>query len=130
MGGNEGIASEPCCPSPADQMYQAQAQFAHAHGRHASYSSAVPSPGPSPHISSPGPVYPQPIFGSYPGQSQMASRPPPAPINLPTTDPAALDTLIQIFPGMDREIIEVVLDANEGDIGRSIEGLLEMSAGA
>ncbi|PBK99679.1 hypothetical protein ARMGADRAFT_514004 [Armillaria gallica] len=43
---------------------------------------------------------------------------------------AARDTLIQIFPAVDREIIEWVLEANTGDLGKSIEALLEMSSGA
>ena len=41
---------------------------------------------------------------------------------------AARDTLVQIFPGVDNEIIEWVLEANQGDLGKSIEGLLEMSS--
>lgn len=43
---------------------------------------------------------------------------------------AARDTLIQIFPAVDREVIEWVLEANTGDLGKSIEALLEMSSGA
>ena len=42
---------------------------------------------------------------------------------------AARETLRQIFPGMDREIVDLVLEANEGDVGRSVEALLEMSGG-
>ncbi|KZP19384.1 hypothetical protein FIBSPDRAFT_911421 [Athelia psychrophila] len=42
---------------------------------------------------------------------------------------AAQDTLLQIFPGVDREVVEWVLEANQGDLGKSIEGLLEMSSG-
>ncbi|CAL1714295.1 unnamed protein product [Somion occarium] len=42
---------------------------------------------------------------------------------------AARETLRQIFPGMDVEVVEWVLEANEGDLGRSIEALLEMSSG-
>lgn len=41
---------------------------------------------------------------------------------------AARETLVQIFPAVDNEVIEWVLEANEGDLGRSIEGLLEMSS--
>lgn len=41
---------------------------------------------------------------------------------------AARETLVQIFPGVDNEVIEWVLEANEGDLGKSIEGLLEMSS--
>ncbi|TRM57926.1 hypothetical protein BD626DRAFT_574071 [Schizophyllum amplum] len=39
-------------------------------------------------------------------------------------------TLIQIFPGMDREVVQLVLEANENDVGKSIEKLLEMTAGS
>ncbi|KAH9074697.1 hypothetical protein EDB83DRAFT_2352763 [Lactarius deliciosus] len=42
---------------------------------------------------------------------------------------AARGTLIQIFPTVDREVIEWVLEANEGDLGRSIEALLEIGGG-
>lgn len=42
---------------------------------------------------------------------------------------AARGTLIQIFPTVDQEVIEWVLEANEGDLGRSIEVLLEMGGG-
>ncbi|KAI0310092.1 hypothetical protein OF83DRAFT_1178920 [Amylostereum chailletii] len=42
---------------------------------------------------------------------------------------AALGTLFQIFPTVDREVVEWVLEANGGDLGRSIEALLEMSGG-
>lgn len=43
---------------------------------------------------------------------------------------AARGTLIQIFPAVDQEVIEWVLEANEGDLGRSIEALLEISGGS
>ena len=39
-------------------------------------------------------------------------------------------TLMQIFPGMDREVVQLVLEANENDVGKSIEKLLEMTAGS
>lgn len=42
---------------------------------------------------------------------------------------AARETLKQIFPSTDVEIVEWVLEANEGDLGKSIEALLEMSSG-
>ncbi|KAJ7696540.1 hypothetical protein B0H17DRAFT_1007669 [Mycena rosella] len=42
---------------------------------------------------------------------------------------AARETLLQIFPGVEPEIVQWVLEANEGDLGKSIEGLLEMSSG-
>ncbi|CAE6350015.1 unnamed protein product [Rhizoctonia solani] len=41
---------------------------------------------------------------------------------------AARATLHQIFPMMDREVADMVLEANNGDLGRSIDKLLEMSA--
>ncbi|KAF8586054.1 hypothetical protein K439DRAFT_1387685 [Ramaria rubella] len=43
---------------------------------------------------------------------------------------AAHATLIQIFPAVDPEVAEIVLEANDGDLGRSIEALLEISGGA
>lgn len=42
---------------------------------------------------------------------------------------AAQETLIQIFPAVDREVVDWVLEANGGDLGKSIEALLEMSSG-
>lgn len=42
---------------------------------------------------------------------------------------ASRETLKQIFPAMDVEIMDLVLEANGGDLGRSIEALLEMSSG-
>ncbi|KZT07314.1 uncharacterized protein LAESUDRAFT_651751 [Laetiporus sulphureus 93-53] len=42
---------------------------------------------------------------------------------------AARETLKQIFPTTDPEIMEWVLEANEGDLGKSIEALLEMNSG-
>ncbi|KAI8985546.1 hypothetical protein BD414DRAFT_488409 [Trametes punicea] len=41
---------------------------------------------------------------------------------------AARETLRQIFPTTDPEVMEWVLEANEGDLGKSIEALLEMSS--
>lgn len=42
---------------------------------------------------------------------------------------ANLATLMQIFPGVDREIVEWVLEAEGGELGRSIEKLLEVGSG-
>lgn len=39
---------------------------------------------------------------------------------------AAKATLRQIFPAVDVEVIDWVLEANEGDLGKSIEQLLEI----
>ncbi|TFK39772.1 hypothetical protein BDQ12DRAFT_510543 [Crucibulum laeve] len=43
---------------------------------------------------------------------------------------ASKATLVQIFPAVDSEIIDWVLEANEGDLGKSIEALLEMASGS
>ena len=43
---------------------------------------------------------------------------------------ASQETLVQIFPGVDLEVVEWVLEANGGDLGKSIEALLEMSSGS
>lgn len=43
---------------------------------------------------------------------------------------ASKETLRQIFPDVDDEVMGWVLEANEGDLGKSIEALLEMSSGA
>ncbi|KAG6840572.1 hypothetical protein C0991_005761 [Blastosporella zonata] len=40
---------------------------------------------------------------------------------------AARDTLIQIFPSVETEVIELVLEAQSGDLGKSIEALLDIS---
>jgi hypothetical protein len=42
---------------------------------------------------------------------------------------AARDTLAQIFPTMEEDVRDMVLEANDGDLGRSIEALLEMTGG-
>ncbi|TFK80324.1 hypothetical protein K466DRAFT_667720 [Polyporus arcularius HHB13444] len=42
---------------------------------------------------------------------------------------AARETLQQIFPSADVEVVDWVLEANDGDLGKSIEALLEMSSG-
>lgn len=40
---------------------------------------------------------------------------------------ASKATLRQIFPAVDLEVVDWVLEANDGDLGRSIEQLLEIS---
>ena len=40
---------------------------------------------------------------------------------------ASRATLMQIFPGVDVEVVEWVLEANDGDLGKSIEQLLDIS---
>jgi len=42
---------------------------------------------------------------------------------------ANMDTLIQIFPNADRELVEMVLEGCEGDVGVALERLLEMMGG-
>ncbi|KAF8651601.1 hypothetical protein AX16_004691 [Volvariella volvacea WC 439] len=39
------------------------------------------------------------------------------------------ETLWQIFPTVDKEIVDWVLEANDNDLGKSIEALLELSSG-
>lgn len=41
---------------------------------------------------------------------------------------AAQDTIQQMFPGVERDVLDMVLDANGGDLGRTIDSLLEISA--
>ena len=40
---------------------------------------------------------------------------------------ASRATLMQIFPSVDVEVVEWVLEANDGDLGKSIEQLLDIS---
>lgn len=42
---------------------------------------------------------------------------------------AAKETLRQIFPGVDDDVVDWVLEAKGGDLGKSIEALLEISSG-
>ncbi|KAJ7224138.1 hypothetical protein GGX14DRAFT_648637 [Mycena pura] len=42
---------------------------------------------------------------------------------------AAKETLLQIFPAIEPEVVQLVLEANDGDLGQSIEALLEMNSG-
>jgi Rab5 GDP/GTP exchange factor len=37
-----------------------------------------------------------------------------------------MNTLMQIFPTADREVVEMVLEACDGDVGVALERLLEM----
>lgn len=43
---------------------------------------------------------------------------------------ASCSTLAQIFPSIDAEVRDLVLEANGGDLGKSIEALLEMGGGS
>jgi len=40
---------------------------------------------------------------------------------------ANMDTLMQIFPNAEREVVEMVLEACEGDVGVALERLLEVT---
>jgi len=42
---------------------------------------------------------------------------------------AAKETLRQIFPAVDDNVVDWVLEAKGGDLGKSIEALLEISSG-
>ncbi|EIW75054.1 hypothetical protein CONPUDRAFT_112306 [Coniophora puteana RWD-64-598 SS2] len=78
--------------------------------------------------------------GPGPGQSAHVSRTPTPAIDYmglqneidlahDRAHAAAKDTLVQIFPSVEVGVIELVLEANDGDLGKSIEALLEMSGG-
>jgi Rab5 GDP/GTP exchange factor len=41
---------------------------------------------------------------------------------------AARETIVQIFPHVEGEVIDMVLEANGGDLGRTIDALLEISS--
>lgn len=93
--------------------------------------------GPSQSIIPPSRI-PQRVQSLYQSQSQHVSRTPTPNLDIAGMQEeidqahdkalgAARETLVQIFPGTDNEVIEWVLEANEGDLGKSIEGLLEMS---
>jgi len=41
---------------------------------------------------------------------------------------AARETVVQIFPHVEGEVIDMVLEANGGDLGRTIDALLEISS--
>ncbi|KAG8221038.1 hypothetical protein J3R82DRAFT_2548 [Butyriboletus roseoflavus] len=76
-----------------------------------------------------------------PSQAQHISRTPTPSLDLSAVQAeidkahahasaASRSTLAQIFPGMDAEVRDWVLEANGGDLGQSIEALLEMSGGS
>lgn len=83
-------------------------------------------------------------FAPYPGNAATQNRntggtpsPEIAPRNLEAEigaiesahRQAAKETVVQIFPTVDNEVIDMVLEANGGDLGRTIDALLEISAG-
>ncbi|KAH0836730.1 hypothetical protein J3R83DRAFT_8462 [Lanmaoa asiatica] len=76
-----------------------------------------------------------------PSQAQHISRTPTPSLDLSAVQAeidrahahasaASRSTLAQIFPSMDAEVRDWVLEANGGDLGKSIEALLEMSGGS
>jgi len=97
-----------------------------------------------PYLQTPTPVGPIPPAVPQ-AQRQLRVEPSPHPSRNPTptldftalqdeidrahlaAQDAARETLMQIFPTVEKEVAEMVLEANDGDLGRSIEGLLEIS---
>lgn len=88
-------------------------------------------------------AYPSPLPQHLqpPSQGQHISRTPTPSLDLSAVQAeidrahahasaASRSTLAQIFPGMDAEVRDWVLEANGGDLGKSIEALLEMSGGS
>ena len=76
-----------------------------------------------------------------PSQAQHISRTPTPSLDLSAVQAeidrahahasaASRSTLVQIFPSVDAEVRDWVLEANGGDLGKSIEALLEMSGGS
>lgn len=84
-------------------------------------------------------LHPLPPHLQLLGQPQHISRTPTPSLDLSAVqaeidkahahaNAASRATLAQIFPGLDAEVREWVLEANGGDLGKSIEALLEMNA--
>lgn len=101
--------------------------------------SAVQAPGSVPWSGS----YPSPLPQHLqpPSQGQHISRTPTPSLDLTAVQAeidrahahasaASRSTLAQIFPSMDGEVRDMVLEANGGDLGKSIEALLEMGGGS
>ncbi|TBU34047.1 hypothetical protein BD311DRAFT_773928 [Dichomitus squalens] len=93
-----------------------------------------------PHATTPGLLQPPRVQALQAGSPPHVSRTPTPNLDLAGLQEeidrahekaavAAKETLRQIFPTTDIEVVEWVLEANEGDLGRSIEALLEMSSG-
>ncbi|KAF9266992.1 hypothetical protein L218DRAFT_857351 [Marasmius fiardii PR-910] len=111
--------------SPGYPVEETPSRPARGHGASGPYTNSPLAIGPS-----------QP----YPGHGEGISRTPTPALDLAgmqaQIDAAheqaadtARETLTQMFPSMDREILELVLEANDGDVGKSIDRLLEMSVG-
>lgn len=88
-------------------------------------------------------AYPSPLpqYLQSPSQAQHISRTPTPSLDLSAVQAeidrahahasaASRSTLAQIFPSMDAEVRDWVLEANGGDLGKSIEALLDMSGGS
>lgn len=88
-------------------------------------------------------TYPTPLPQHLqpPSQAQHISRTPTPSLDLSAVQAeidrahahasaASRGTLAQIFPSMDAEVRDWVLEANGGDLGKSIEALLEMGGGS
>ena len=109
--------------------------------------SNTPSPGQTPTVGGGPPTLPprgSDYFAPYPGNAAHLNRaggatpsPEIAPRNLEAEigaiesahRQAAKETVVQIFPTVDNEVVDMVLEANGGDLGRTIDALLEMTAG-
>lgn len=121
-------------PQPIQAPYKARVR----HG------SGTPSPSHTPINPPPLPPRNNDPFGPYIGAASglndrvMGSRSPSP--NFPARDlqaeigaiedahrQAARDTVAQIFPHVEGEVIDMVLDANGGDLGRTIDALLEIA---
>jgi len=86
-------------------------------------------------------------FTPYPGAAMSSNRDAGRRSNTPSPDlrprnleaeigaiedahkQAARETVLQIFPTVENEVVDMVLEANGGDLGRTIDALLEMSVG-
>ncbi|KAF8845027.1 hypothetical protein BDN67DRAFT_893516 [Paxillus ammoniavirescens] len=108
------------------------------------YTNQALAPGPSQNIPSmPHPRMPSsvPQHLQPPSQAQHISRTPTPSLDLSAVQ-AEIDrahahasaacraTLAQIFPGVEAEVRDLVLEGNGGDLGKSIDALLEMSGGS
>jgi hypothetical protein len=100
--------------------------------------SSTPTRAPAHH--QPQPLHPQQPPTHSRTHSRHPSRTPTPHLDIPTLSTsiasidaattqrstANMDTLMQIFPNADRELVEMVLEGCEGDVGVALERLLEM----
>ncbi|KZV68258.1 hypothetical protein PENSPDRAFT_653400 [Peniophora sp. CONT] len=148
QGGQGSYA--PWVPPPAVQTpYKPRIRRSPANSPAGSYVEESPSRPPRPIPAPAPPINPATIHPSLLSPSSGGQFTPPSRSGTPNPDSeldiagmqaeidrahaqagdAARGTLRQIFPGVDGEVLGWVLEANEGDLGRSIEALLEMNGG-